>query len=287
MKTINKILLMMSSIFALTIMCAITVNVNAQCSSCFTAAATTDNSYGSSVSNVENTGNDINTFSGTTYKVTVWDKNNSGTYSGKLGWHVGASTGTISLGNGSTITDAHDPDVCLVQVSSTVYALTVYHSASQSMYYFQVFSWNSSAFVSSSGPTALQTTTTNFGTAINIDIDDNNVFVIVWDTPAPTVFCRTGTGITLANCPIQIKSSAKMPDIAMYWNGTNVETALITYVITSGPNGGKIEVNYQDYINQLSGCSAGSAGNPSLYTSPSPTYAFTYPRIAAANTSGF
>lgn len=263
--------------------------------------------------NTVNTGNDKAAIPNFACEVSVWDGSNP-----RLGWHVTEFStsykGNMSLGS-AMITDATDPDVALVfracspSVSTIpVYAVAVYYSPSQNNYFMQTFQYNTigNSFQNLGVPIALNTPPQFTPHTINIDKNDyistteGNHFVIVWQDDMNNILCRTGRVNPATTCepevpcilspPTRIATSASMPDVALFWNGfisgspAYLETVLLTYVSTLT---NKLVVDYFDY-SSFASCPATLFAPLHNYTSPTPgAYGYRYPRIAAANTTGF
>jgi hypothetical protein len=283
MKTKN----LLFALIAITSFC-----ISSYAQSYFTAASATEN--GASSSGVVNTGNDRRDFAGisVTLSVNVWDGNTP-----KLGWDDGVHTpGTIALGNAS-ITDAYDPDVCLVEETGTptIYAVVVYYSVSNGKYYYQPFRWNNSTYVFTAGTPVSIESASCFTYTINIDGDTYENFAIVYDwkssclsttydvhcvvghagSSAPTLYTCSGSPFTIGS------DHAKMPDVALYDGISGNEYIIISYVLTNGTYSGQLEYAY-DYFSALTPTTCSTSG----FTYPqlgAPTYNYYYPRIAAMN----
>ncbi|HLG33316.1 MAG TPA: T9SS type A sorting domain-containing protein, partial [Bacteroidia bacterium] len=213
--------------------------------------------------NVQNTGNDIRSFtiSSMNYKfiVNVWDGHNPG-----LGWKVNwpmnnSITGSIPL---NAVDDAKDPDVCLVwgkfndplapvlpNMYNTVYAIVIYSSLTQGIVW-KPFYWDiiNQAFLEYPALNALHiqlNTAASGGGNLNIDSDENNNFVMVWTewiTGLSRVNCNSGSAgagvVPYVNCWNAATGSyinkfiapdAMMPDVSVFYKSP-VEKVRFVYV---------------------------------------------------------
>jgi hypothetical protein len=203
--------------------------INCQIKAQFVPASVVGVPTGVAATYPRSTGNDILDVGSDTYRVWVWDP--SGTTRG-IAWNVNyggiSYTGTDNLTHTSNVLD---PDVCLIQDGSTVYAIVAYYDANSSAWYWQAFEWTGSSFTSVA-PAALFDYG-NYGNTVNIDGGPGGTFVIVWDNLNGDVKALAGD-LTLS--PINIYSNqiisynASSPDVSCY-DGNDVH---IVYINSNG-----------------------------------------------------
>ncbi len=230
------------------------------------------------------TGNDILDFSGDRYRVFVWD--DAGSNSG-IAWDVDYNTSThiTGLTTLSNLSNVGDPDVCLIEDGNLVYAVVAYFVGGGSpSYYLDLFRWNgSNAF-------ALTTSTSfssgSYGSAINIDGNDNFEFAVTWDDNNPVINVITGTissslfALYNGGVPVNINTGGITPDICIHNDGGGAWTAHIVYI-----NSGNLYVEDHDFGNLTSGTVSPIVTNLSA---AGPTFGFSFynPRIACPDGTG-
>src|SRR5262245_33650467 len=113
---------MKRTITSFTLLLLITLVVK-QSSAQFTEGVLPEQIVSVSPPDVNNTGNDIFDFGGSTYEVSVWD-DNTGPNAG-LGWKNGSASGYVPFSQPSVT----DPDVCLAKDGgNNIYALVAYYA---------------------------------------------------------------------------------------------------------------------------------------------------------------
>jgi len=315
MKTINKILLMLSGMFALTVMSA--GNIHAQI---FLAASEPDYVYATNNctyttvagrTGIQNTGNDVLDAAvppsgpGALVHVSVWDDNYS-TSRGMLGWSWNDGTncysGTIALGH-STVTDIKDPDVALIYYTNSsnqwrVIPVVVYYGKDGSNYkfYCEGFGISGSSVTCTSITLDVlkdYSTTNQTNHVINIDSDEDAHFAIVWEDDANDIWCNTGSlsgNAPALDCtsPTYINIFAtghhgKTPDVAMHEGNSGTEPIFITFITTAAWGAyaaGDVVVESKTYADVSVNCNWNSP-TTDFNAAPQSGYTYSYPRIAA------
>lgn len=224
-----------------------------------------------------NTGSDILDFNGSTYEVSVWDDNNQ-TSSG-LFYKVGNFQGRLYFTQTSFVTD---PDVCLVNFGTSVFAIAVYYvSGGADTYYWEYFLWDN-ANNTFQFQAAASFATGVFGNTLNLDGNNTGNFAFIWDNPSQNVKVITGS-VDAASASLHFSGNAitiatgSYPDLAMFRNALENQVDVV-YIGTNG----RIKLDFH----RLSDLMIGSNSPTSLYTSPQANFTYYYPRIACPNSIG-
>ncbi|MBL7923405.1 MAG: hypothetical protein JNL88_04315 [Bacteroidia bacterium] len=242
----------------------------------FTPPANPDNFYGVNPSQGRNTGNDVLSFSGDNYWVSVWE---TAGCTEAFGWEADYNGNTYS-GNEvlSYTSGVGDPDVCLVTKtgSPSIFAfVTYYHTPSTSWYmdYF-IFNTSTNQFELQNGP--YQLATGSFGRTINIDGNEKSdgEFAIVWDDSGGNLYVTTGDASSFVlNNALNLPNGGWYPDLSLFYDG-NDDIVHITYLTDNGD----LYVDDYDFSDLASGGT--SSRNNVLLVSPTSAYDHYYPRIA-------
>ncbi len=227
-------------------------------------------------------GNDILDFNGDTYAVSVWGDAST---SPGIAWEVNYSASSYSsCTTFAQTTFIFNPDVCLVEDGTDVYAIVVYWKGSTSnTYYWEPYIWANSGGWGFQRISSGTFNSASFGTSLHIDGNDNGEFVIVWDDTSPEVYVETGdvlSGPALSTNIVGVSNGGNgySPDACIFHDGGN-NIVHIAYIDNNG------DLNVDDHA--FSTLASGSASSLSTQLNTSPLInAFYFPRIACPNSTG-
>jgi hypothetical protein len=241
-----------------------------------------------------NLNNDILDVGSDSYKVTTYTDITLSSCTG-ISWFVTYGTNnyadSINLSLAGPINNIYYADVVLVNdpIRNEVHALVAYYNCwygLNSAWQVEDFIWDTTIkkFISA-GVTTIdyRITGVSQGSAVNIDADDAENFVIVYDDGNSDVYAAAGSvsgGFSITTMPVSWSSLMMMPDICI---GNNTFTNSRYVCVTSiGSVDGKLYIEESDLGSLLS-------GTPTVTTSTGPfgqTFGYYYyPRIAAPNSS--
>ncbi len=216
--------------------------------------------------------NDVLEYQGDIYRISGWDVTGNMT---AFAWEYNGNQGQEYLTNLPTTIGM---DVALIEDAGDIYAVVAYYDMINSDWIVEIFYWDPimTGFYNYFGPYVFDSG--NFGSTIHIDTNNNNWtggdYAIVWDNDLNEIYC--GIGNFASGGPIYynvLVAYGQYPDLSFYYDGAN-KIIHISYVDL----GGDLVVddhNVNDILMNLS--------TPNSVLSVSPTYQFSFPRIASPN----
>ena len=263
-----------------------TIGANAQFAPTTTVA---ENSCATGGVSSKNTGNDILSYNGNQYMVTVTDDYSS-TYGLNAGISMSINGGTPYHTSFTVQQNIIDPDVAFVEVKGNVYAVVTYFVDGR-YYFIETFTVSGGSLISCGiASFGWSTNLGSFGKAVNIDTDSQGDFAIVYDNNASVLYAVTGSVSPTGTIALNWSSSPEImlnngtppgfaPDVAM------IEYLSVNYVDFTwvDSNTGSLQVEQTLLSNLSSGIGLLS---PFLgFISPTPIAGsnYYYPRIACPN----
>jgi hypothetical protein len=236
-----------------------------------------------------NTGNDILSFMGNEYTVTVTDDRIGTTYGTNAGISMSINGGTPYHSSFTVQQNVEDPDVAFVEVKGNVYAVATYFVCGK-YYFVETFTISGGSLISCGlASFGWSTNSGFFGTTVNIDADSQGNFAITYDDTSGNLRAVTGavssSGTIALNNPsapevylVTTSVKSQYPDVAMieYQSTTFVDFTWVDSIT------GELKVMYGS-LDSL------SIGSGLLYpfgiTSLNPFLGlkYYYPRIACPN----